>query len=198
VSLQRTDVAIVGAGMAGAALAALLAAQGLDVLLCEAAEPQAALPSPPACIADVDPRVSAINVASRSVLEAAGAWSALPDAARCAYQAMRVWEEDGTGRISFDASDIGASELGYLVENRWITAALLRTRVRVKKKDGGRRAAAIVGARARCRWSRVEQSAPKVSSLARAEGLNFSREDDGTAYVTVTRTRSSLSPCDTQ
>ena len=125
-SLQRTDVAIVGAGMAGAALAALLAAQGLDVLLCEAAEPQAALPSLPDCIADVDPRVSAINVASRSVLEAAGGWSALPDAARCAYQAMRVWEEDGTGRISFDASDIGASELGYLVENRWITAALLR------------------------------------------------------------------------
>jgi len=50
VSGQRTDVAIVGAGMAGAALAALLAEQGLDVLLCEAAEPQAALPSLPACI----------------------------------------------------------------------------------------------------------------------------------------------------
>lgn len=123
---MRADVAIVGAGMAGAALAALLGAQGLDVLLCEAGEPQAALPSIPTSIADVDPRVSAINVASRTVLESVGAWAALPDAVRCAYQAMRVWEEDGTGRIGFDAADIGVPALGYIVENRWITAALLR------------------------------------------------------------------------
>ncbi len=125
-SVIRTDVAIVGAGMAGAALAALLAAQGLDVLLCDAGEPQAALPRVPTAIADVDSRVSAINMASRGVLDEAGAWSALPDAVRCAYQAMRVWEEDGTGRIGFDAADIGASALGFIVENRWITAALLR------------------------------------------------------------------------
>lgn len=122
----RTDVAIVGAGMAGLALAALLAAQGIDVLLLEAGEPASALPNFPQRIADVDPRVSAINPASRAVLEAAGAWHLLPEAARCTYHAMRVWEEDGTGRIGFDATDIGASALGYLIENRWITATLLR------------------------------------------------------------------------
>lgn len=139
-SVQRTDVAIVGAGMAGAALASLLAAQGLDVLLLEAGEPQPALPALPSGIADVDPRVSAINMASRSVLEEAGAWSALPDAVRCAYHAMRVWEEDGTGRIGFDAADIGATALGYIVENRWISAALLRAlaaqpRVRLRTRE---------------------------------------------------------------
>ena len=41
----------------------------------------------------------------------AGAWSALPDPVRGGYNAMRVWEEDGTGRISFDAADIGAPVL---------------------------------------------------------------------------------------
>ena len=111
--------------MAGAALAALLAARDLDVLLLDAGEPKTTLPLLPGRIADVDPRVSAINVASRAVLEECGAWAALPDAVRCAYHAMRVWEEDGTGRIGFDAADIGAPVLGYIVENRWISAALL-------------------------------------------------------------------------
>ncbi len=124
-SVLRADVAIIGAGMAGAALAALLAAQDLDVLLLEAGEPNAALPALPARIADVDPRVSAINMASCALLEEVGAWAALPEAVRCPYHAMRVWEEDGTGRIAFDASDVGATVLGYIVENRWITAALL-------------------------------------------------------------------------
>lgn len=125
-SVIRTDVAIVGAGMAGAALAALLGAQGIDVLLLDAGEPQTTLPTVPEGIAGVDPRVSAINMASRAVLEQAGAWPLLPEAARCAYHGMRVWEEDGTGRIGFDATDVGAAALGYLIENRWITATLLR------------------------------------------------------------------------
>ena len=121
----RADVAIVGAGIAGAALAALLAAQDLNVLLLEGNELTGTMPVLPTDIAGVDPRVSALNVVSRGVLEDAGAWSALPDPVRGGYNAMRVWEEDGTGRISFDAADIGAPVLGFIVENRWITACLL-------------------------------------------------------------------------
>jgi 2-octaprenylphenol hydroxylase len=122
----RCDVAIVGAGIAGSALAALLGRLGLEVLLLDGAATPAALPVLATDIAAVDPRVSALSPASRRLLAEIGAWESIPLPARCDYQTMRVWEQDGTGAISFDAAEIGAAELGAIVENRWILAALMQ------------------------------------------------------------------------
>ena len=74
----RFDVVIVGAGIAGAALAAALAPTGLDILLLEAAALPEALPPIARGIGAVDPRVSALSLASVRLLQDAGAWQLLP------------------------------------------------------------------------------------------------------------------------
>ena len=121
------DVVIVGAGIAGAALAGALDGSGLRLAVIEAraldaAPPRSELPAGPA---DFDSRVSAITPASRSFLEELGAWSRLPAERICAYQSMKVWDEDGTGEIDFEAGELDASSLGHIVENGRLTAALL-------------------------------------------------------------------------
>lgn len=113
-----TDIAIVGGGMAGAMLAALLADSGLRVELLDSA----AAPAMPEAEAGV--RVSALTEASEQLLRRAGAWSLLPTERRQPYQRMEVRDGDGTGSVSFAASDAGASHLGTLVENAAVVAAL--------------------------------------------------------------------------
>ena len=121
----RYDVVIVGAGIAGSALAAALAPAGLEILLLEAGALPEALPPVARTIAAVDPRVSALGIASVRLLQEVGAWQRLPDGVASPYECMRVWEEDGSGRIGFDAAGIAQPVLGHIVENRWVVATLL-------------------------------------------------------------------------
>ncbi len=118
ISATSVDVLIVGGGMAGGLLPALLADTDLSVLLIDAAsEPE--MPQ-----GDVHARVSAITEASFNMLNNAGAWSRLPAQRLAPYQSMDVWDADGNGRVTFDAASVLASELGWIVENNAITAAL--------------------------------------------------------------------------
>jgi 2-octaprenylphenol hydroxylase len=41
-----------------------------------------------------------------------------------AYQHMHVWDASGSGEIHFDAAEVGAVDLGYIIENRVIQTAL--------------------------------------------------------------------------
>ena len=112
----RVDVAVVGGGMVGAALAALLADDGWRVAVIEAQPPRA--PG-----GELDLRVSAIAPASRALLAELGAW---PDLAAdaCGYTGMEVWDATGHGHTRFDAAEAGVAELGHIVENRAIQHAL--------------------------------------------------------------------------
>ncbi len=123
--MARYDIVIVGAGIAGSALAAALAGQGLDIALVEA-RPL----TPPTLPADLDlaafdPRVSALTPRSRQFLERVGAWQAIADYRLLAYRHMTVWDAEGTGAIEFDCTELSAPALGYIVENRAIVNALL-------------------------------------------------------------------------
>jgi 2-octaprenylphenol hydroxylase len=120
------DVVVIGGAMAGAGVAALLAAtpatQGLRIALVES-RPAA----PPAADSPFDIRVSALSRASQQLLERTGAWPAV--AARAApYQRMVVWEERqdpaGPDALVFDAAELGEPDLGHIGENRTIQAAL--------------------------------------------------------------------------
>jgi len=115
------DVAIVGGGPVGAALACALGREGLRVALVEAS---AATP-PPAPGEPFDLRVSAINRASETLLRALGAWRLLTRERLGAYREMHVWDAGG-GSIHFDAAEVGAAELGFIVENRVVQQALER------------------------------------------------------------------------
>lgn len=113
----RYDLIIVGGGMVGAALAAVLRDAPLTIALIEGqapAEPDAAT---------IDLRVSALNRASQRLLEQVDAWAALRDHA-CPYQRMMVWDAGGTGSTCFEAAEIGEPDLGHIVENGRVQHAL--------------------------------------------------------------------------
>ncbi|WP_235965183.1 UbiH/UbiF/VisC/COQ6 family ubiquinone biosynthesis hydroxylase [Sediminihaliea albiluteola] len=120
------DLAIVGAGMAGSALAAALRGQGLSIALIEARP--VTLPSLPelADLGSFDSRVSALNMQSIALLQQLGAWSAISDYRACAYPRMHVWDAEGTGAIAFDAAEVDCEALGYIVENRVVVHGLLQ------------------------------------------------------------------------
>jgi 2-octaprenylphenol hydroxylase len=113
------DIAIVGGGAVGAALACALANAGFTLALIDAHSPAAYDPK-----AEVDLRVFALSMASRRILEKLGAWDAVA-AARCSpYREMQVWDAGGKGSVHFDSADLGQPELGYIVENSLLQHAL--------------------------------------------------------------------------
>jgi len=120
-----TDIVVVGAGMVGAAAAALLArrAPGAALTVLDA-------DAPPRWRPDEEPglRVSALSEASRRVLAACGAWQEIAAERISPYSAMRVWDgavpAGGQGAIRFDASQVAAPVLGHIVENELVRQAL--------------------------------------------------------------------------
>jgi 2-octaprenylphenol hydroxylase len=113
------DVAIVGGGVVGSALACALADTGLSVALIDAQTP-----APYDAKAEVDLRVFALSVASRHILEALQVWESVAAARVSPYREMQVWDAGGKGRIHFDSADLGQAELGYIAENSLLQHAL--------------------------------------------------------------------------
>jgi 2-octaprenylphenol hydroxylase len=122
---QQQDVVIIGAGIAGSALAVALAGEGMSITLVEAQSVSApGLPD----VRDVhnfDTRVSALTPRSRVYLDTLGAWEAIAAYRNLAYRHMTVWDAQGTGQIDFDHAEVNVPELGHIVENRAIVSALL-------------------------------------------------------------------------
>lgn len=122
------DVLIAGGGMVGAALAALLASgettRGLRVALAEPQPALAPLPSDP-----LDLRVSALSRAGEQLLLGTGAWPLLAARRPCPYERMVVWDAaslpGGAETLVFDAAEVGEPNLGHIVENRAVAAALI-------------------------------------------------------------------------
>lgn len=115
---QRTEVAVVGGGMVGAAVALGLAQRGFQVSVIER-EP------PPVFDAGAAPdvRVSAISRASVDFLEQLGVWQQAC-AMRChPYRKLETWEWD-SARVIFDAAELALPELGFMVENHVLQRAL--------------------------------------------------------------------------
>lgn len=138
-SLQRqpVDIAIVGGGMIGAAMALRLSGLGWRLALLDGqaigagqdiaagqgsakADDATADHSEP----DYDARVSALTHASQNLFESLGVWQAMRDQRVSPYLHMHVREADGTGKIDFSAADIHVATLGHIVENRVTTTAL--------------------------------------------------------------------------
>lgn len=118
-SVSRTldaDVIIVGGGLAGCTLAALLAQQGLHCQVLEERDSVAALQRQ-------DPRTLAITRASENILRAAGAWQNLPADRIGVFRKMFVWEEGG-GDIEFDSATLCEPTLGYIIEQNALERAL--------------------------------------------------------------------------
>ena len=106
----RFEVAIVGGGVVGAALACALRGGPVALLAQQRTERFAAA-------AKFDARVYAISPGNAAFLAQLGAWGELPPARLTPVHAMRVHGDDGSSRIEFDAYSAGASELAWIVED---------------------------------------------------------------------------------
>lgn len=112
------DVAIVGGGLAGAALARALAGERIVLLSRERRPP----PPGPA----FDSRIYAISPGNAAFLARLGGWHSIPDADKTPVHAMRVFGDDGASRIDFDAYRTGVPELAWIVEDGRMQDALWR------------------------------------------------------------------------
>jgi 2-octaprenyl-3-methyl-6-methoxy-1,4-benzoquinol hydroxylase/2-octaprenylphenol hydroxylase len=113
------DVVVVGAGMVGGTLAALLGRAGFAVALIETNEPPVFDSSQ-----EVDLRVSALSPGSQLILDQAGAWRAISRSRHNPYRQMHVEGESPDEVLEFDAQSFGMEALGYLVENPLTVASL--------------------------------------------------------------------------
>ena len=127
-------ILVIGGGMVGACLAALVAANrrfaDLRIAVLEAQPP--GMPPPgmslPDGAGDVDLRVSAISRASERIHTEIGAWPLISPRHLSSYEDMVVWDAAGKARgpgsIHFSASESGEPNLGYIVENRRVLWAI--------------------------------------------------------------------------
>jgi 2-polyprenylphenol 6-hydroxylase len=119
------DIIIVGAGIAGSALAVALSGRGLSIALIEAQALASCSTEPEPGLGGFDARVSALTPNSRKLLEGIAVWPGIAARRLCPYDHMTVWDAEGTAVMEFDCADVSAVELGYIVENRVIVSALL-------------------------------------------------------------------------
>lgn len=119
------DIVIVGAGIAGLALANALDSTNLKVAVIEANAFRHELPTIEDDIESYDARVCAFTQGSIRFLKELGVWQTITAARSQFFDRMHVWDGEGTGAITFDGADIGATELGYIVENRIVVHSLL-------------------------------------------------------------------------
>jgi 2-polyprenylphenol 6-hydroxylase len=123
------DVAVVGAGPIGLATAVLLARRSgfasqrvavFDRRIPDSIDRVRELP--------VDLRVFALSRASEKILRAADAWADVAATRSEPYERMHVWHADvpphGGDALVFDAAEIGERDLGVIVENNVLQAAL--------------------------------------------------------------------------
>ncbi|EPH0463788.1 3-demethoxyubiquinol 3-hydroxylase [Klebsiella quasipneumoniae] len=111
-TIHATDVAIVGGGMVGGALALGLAQQGFTVTVLEKTAPPA---FDPASAPDV--RISAISAASVGLLKSLDVWDAVRAMRVHPYRRLETWEWE-SAHVAFDAAELKLPELGYMVENK--------------------------------------------------------------------------------
>ncbi len=117
--MQSVDIAIVGGGMVGLALAAAFKNTDLRIAVIEGTLPHEGLSEQP------DTRVSALSRSSEIILRNLGAWQGITMRRAAPYRAMEVWEQDSFARIEFDANSLTQPNLGHIVENRVIQLSLL-------------------------------------------------------------------------
>src|ERR1700761_5233433 len=120
--MRQADIVISGGGMVGLSLGLALAQGGFRAVVADAA------PFASQREAAFDGRVSALAYASIRMYRALGVWEAMAPQA----QAIReILVTDGAAgkaaspfSLHFDAEEVGAPQLGAIVENRHIRAAL--------------------------------------------------------------------------
>jgi len=109
----RCDVAIIGGGPVGAALALALQGNDLNVVLLEARETE---------INSTDPRALALSYGTRLLLQRLGAWSTLHNV--CGIKTIEITQKRSMGHATLFADEMKVSDLGYVLPYTTLHAAL--------------------------------------------------------------------------
>lgn len=113
----QVDIVIVGGGLVGAALAALLARNTqLSIALVDQQSLPQYIPN--------DYRVSAMGPAAIQLFESVGAFSLMKATNVSPYVEMKVWDGSSRGCVHFDTSFSNEKQLGYIIENSLMQFAL--------------------------------------------------------------------------
>ncbi|MCB2111228.1 MAG: FAD-dependent monooxygenase [Defluviimonas sp.] len=119
----ETDVIVAGGGLNGPALALALVSAGLRVAVIDAQ------PARARAEARFDGRAYALAVASKQLLGAIGVWQALAEEAQPILAIRTSDGRAGEGAapffLDFEAGEIDAGPMGYMVEDRQLYAAFL-------------------------------------------------------------------------
>ena len=120
--MQKFDLLIVGAGMVGLTLAlALRKSTNLTIAIADTL-PVSELTDKP------EARVSAINVASKTIFEHLGVWENMENHRLQAYENMHIWDKAGLGKLDFSIDDLNSfpdnEHLGWIIENKVIRNTL--------------------------------------------------------------------------
>ncbi len=116
--MKKFDIAVIGGGMVGAAVAVGFAKQGKEVLVVEHHQPEAYDSTQP-----MDLRVSAISQSSVNFLEDLGAWNAIESTRVCPYKRLETWDMPEC-RTRFHSDELNLEQLGFIVENRMVQLGL--------------------------------------------------------------------------
>ncbi|XP_010696156.2 uncharacterized protein LOC104908709 [Beta vulgaris subsp. vulgaris] len=133
--IQQYDIAIVGGGLVGMALACSLASSAITRKLSVAIiDDNPALNSGGGINKDEppDPRVSTVTPAAISFLENIGAWKYVEQQRHAYFDKMQVWDYTGLGFTRYNARDVNKEVLGCVVENKVLHSSLLMC---IQEKD---------------------------------------------------------------
>ncbi|MBM3512802.1 MAG: 2-octaprenyl-6-methoxyphenyl hydroxylase [Alphaproteobacteria bacterium] len=116
-SYRVHDVAIVGGGLVGGALAVALARHGVGVVLIDKLPPEAGIAP------TFDGRASAIALTGQRLLDAIGLWRHIGAEAE-PIREIRVSDGDSLMFLHYDHAELGTDPLGFMVENRHLRRAI--------------------------------------------------------------------------
>lgn len=114
----KHDVIVVGAGVVGLSSALMCARQGFNVAIVEAHSPKPWQKDKP------DLRVYALALDNQQLLDRLGVWTEIQSKRITPYTTMTVFDEVHSQPLQFKASDLGRSELGYIIENNLLVDTL--------------------------------------------------------------------------
>ncbi len=116
---SRCDVAIIGGGPVGAALAVALQGNDLNVVLLEARESE---------INTTDPRSLALAYGTRLLLQRLHAWDAIPNIT--GIETIEVSQKGAAGHTTLRAAELEVPEMGYVLPYTALHAALQQVLLR--------------------------------------------------------------------
>ncbi|SPF79876.1 FAD-dependent monooxygenase [Pseudoprimorskyibacter insulae] len=121
---KRYDIAIVGGGLNGPALALAVARAGLSSIVIDA------LPEPVRSGAEFDGRGYALALSSKRMLAALGLWGDLAEHAQAMHEIKVTDGRVGDSRVflglHFDSAEIEEGPMGFMLEDRFLRRRLLQ------------------------------------------------------------------------